>query len=49
MLRWEDCVKRDVRMAGEEKDWKKKKTRYIGGWKGLSDETVKKVRAAPHP
>ena len=21
-LRWEDCVKRDVRKAGEEKDWK---------------------------
>ena len=23
-LRWEDCVKRDVRKAGEEDDWKKK-------------------------
>ena len=23
-LRWEDCVKRDVRKAGEEEDWKKK-------------------------
>ena len=23
-LRWEDCVKRDVRRAGEEEDWKKK-------------------------
>ena len=21
-LRWEDCVKRDVRKAGEEEDWK---------------------------
>ena len=24
MLRWEDCIKRDERKAGEEKDWKKK-------------------------
>ena len=24
MLRWEDRVKRDVRTAGEEEDWKKK-------------------------
>ena len=24
MLRWELCVKRDVRKAGEEEDWKKK-------------------------
>ena len=47
-LRWEDCVKRDVRKAGEEEDWKKK-TRDIGGWKRLSDEAVKKLRAAPHP
>ena len=23
-LRWEDCVKRDVRKTGEEGDWKKK-------------------------
>ena len=23
-LRWEDCVKRDVRKAGEDEDWKKK-------------------------
>ena len=36
---------RDV--VGEEKDWKKKKDR--GGWKRLSDEAVKKLRAAPHP
>ena len=36
MLRWEDCVKRDVRKAGEEEDWKKKK-RDRGGWKRLSD------------
>ena len=31
--------KRDVRKAGEEKDWKKK-TRDRGGWKRLSDEKV---------
>ena len=24
MLRWEDCVKRDVRKTREEEDWKKK-------------------------
>ena len=24
MLRWDDCVKRDVRKAGEEEYWKKK-------------------------
>ena len=30
-LRLEDCVKRDVRKAGEEEDWKKK-TRDRGGW-----------------
>ena len=47
-LRWEDCVKRDVRKAGEEEDWKKK-TRDRGGWKRLSDEAVKKLRASPHP
>ena len=23
-LRWEDCVKRDVKKVGEEEDWKKK-------------------------
>ena len=39
--RWEDCVKRDVRKAGEEEDWKKK-TRDREGWKRLSDEAVKK-------
>ena len=33
-LRLEDCVKRDVRKAGEEEDWKKK-TRDRGGWKIL--------------
>ena len=45
-LRWEDCVKRDVRKTGEEEDWKKK-TRDRGGWKRLADEVVKKLRAAP--
>ena len=34
--------------TGEEEDWKKK-TRDRGGWKRLSDEAVKKLRAAPHP
>ena len=48
MLRWDDCVKRDVRKAGEEEDCKKK-TRDRGGWKRLSDEAVKKLWAAPHP
>ena len=43
-MRWKDCVKRDVRKAGEEEDWKKK-TRDGGGWKRLSDEAVKKCRA----
>ena len=48
MLRWEDCVKRDARKAGEEEDWKNK-TRDRGGWKRLSYEAVKHLRAAPHP
>ena len=48
MLRWEDCVKRDVRKAGEEEDCEKK-TRDRGGWKRLSDEAVKKLWAAPRP
>ena len=39
-LRWEDCVKRDARKAGEEEDWKKK-TRDRGGWKRLSGEALK--------
>ena len=29
-LRWEDCVKRDVRKAGEEDDWKKTYTQEGG-------------------
>ena len=48
MLRWEDCVKRDVRKAGEEGDWKNR-TRDRGGWKRLADEAVKKWQAAPRP
>ena len=48
-LRWEDCVKRDVRKAGEEEDWKKKKTRDRGGCKRLSDKAFKTLRAAPRP
>ena len=44
--RWEDCVKRDVNMAREEED-RKKKTGDRGGWKRLSDEAVKQLRAAP--
>ena len=37
-----------MRKAGEEEYWKKK-TNERGGWKRLSDEAVKKLRAAPHP
>ena len=47
-LRWEDCVKRDVKKAGEEGDWKKK-TQDRVGWKRLADETVKQLQASPHP
>ena len=45
---WVDRVKRDVRKAGEDEDWNKK-TRDRVGWKRLSDEAVKKLRAAPQP
>ena len=48
MLSWEDSVKRYVRKAGEEEDWKKT-TRDRGRWKRLSDEAVNKLRAAHHP
>ena len=48
MLRWEDCVKRDVRKTREEEDCKKK-TRDRGGWKRLTDEAVNKLRAAAQP
>ena len=47
-LRWEDCVKRDMRKAGYKEGWKKK-TRDRGGGKRLSDEAGKKLWAAPHP
>ena len=47
-LRWEDCVKRDVKKTGEEGDWKKK-TGDRGGWRRIADEAVKKLQAAPHP
>ena len=47
-LRWEDCVKRDVKKAGEEGDWKKK-TQDRVGWKRLADKAVKKLQASPHP
>ena len=47
-LGWVVCVKRDAMKAGEEEDWKKK-TRDRGGWKRVSGEVVKKLRAAPHP
>ena len=35
-------------MKTGEEDWKKK-TKDRVGWKRLSDEAVKKLRAAPHP
>ena len=47
-LRWEDCVNRDVKKAGEEGDWKKK-TGDRGGWRRLADEAVKKLQASSHP
>ena len=47
-MRWEDCVKRYVRKAGEYEDWKKK-IRDRGWWKIISDEAMNKLRAAPHP
>ena len=47
-LRWEDCVKGDVKKTGEEGDWKKK-TGDRGGWRRIADEAVKKLQAAPHP
>ena len=48
ILRWEDCVKRDVKKAGEEGDWKKKTGDRVG-WRRIADEAVKKLQAAPHP
>ena len=48
MLRWEDCVKRDVKKTGEDEDWKKK-TRDRGEWRRIADGAVKKLQPAPHP
>ena len=48
VLRWEDCVKRDVKKTGEEGDWKTK-TGDRGGWRRIADEAVKKLQVAPHP
>ena len=45
MLRWEACERRDVRKAGEEEDWRKKKRDRW--WKRLSDEAVDQMGAAP--
>ena len=47
-LRWEECIKRDVKKTGEEGDWKKK-TGNREGWRRIADEAVKKLQAAPHP
>ena len=49
-LRWEDCVKRDVKKAGEEGDWKKKIGKR-GRWRRIAVhyEAVKKLQASPHP
>ena len=33
-LRWEGCVKRDVKKTGKEGDWKKK-TGDKGGWRRI--------------
>ena len=41
-------LKRDVEKTGEEEYWKKKAIDR-GWWKRLSDESVKQLRAAPHP
>ena len=47
-LKRDDCVKSEVKKAGEEGDWKKKRGDR-GGWKRLADEAVKKLQAAHHP
>ena len=38
MLRWEDCVKRDARKAGDEEDWKER-TIYMEV--GLVENTIR--------
>ena len=48
-LRWEDCVKIDVKKTGEEGDWKKKTGGDRGGWRRIADEAVKKLQPEPHP
>ena len=48
ILRWEDCVKRDARKAGEEGYWKKM-TGDRGEWRRIADEAVKKLQAAHRP
>ena len=48
MLRWEDCVKRDVKKTREEGRWQKK-TGYRGGWRRIADEAMKKLQAPHHP
>ena len=40
-LRWEDCVKGDVRKAGEEEDKRQRRMEKT--------RSVKKLRATPHP
>ena len=42
-LRWGDCVKRDVKKTGGERDWKKK-SGDRGGWRRIADEAVKSCR-----
>ena len=46
-LRWEDCVKRDVKRTGEEGDWKEKTGDR--GWRRIADEAVKKVAGSTSP
>ena len=41
-------IRNNNNKAGEDENWKKK-TRYRGGRKRLSDEAVKKLWAAPLP
>ena len=46
-LRWEDCIKRDVKKTGEEGDWKKTGNRE--GWRRIADEAVKKIAGSTSP
>ena len=45
MLRWEAYERINVRKAGEDEDWRKKKRDR--GWKRLSDQAVEQLGAAP--